>query len=292
MDRAFELAFEELGIDDAADVVRGHQALELARAIQDGQLRRVAERQVRDRILDGRAQLRRLVVDELARKVCGRRRSPSVAAGVELGLELLRRVDDGAAAADGRARGRGHARLHAVARVDGGAEAARVDAGGLARHLDEHRVEALAHLGVAVGERDRAVLLDGERGAADVGHAVADADVLDAAGEPDRLALGARGVVVRLDLVERRFAARPRAASGPSRTCCLRRARCAGASPRRRCRASRRACRRSSRRRSPTGWRRSRASRRTADCSCRRRRLRCRRWRRRRRRWRGRTRAR
>ena len=50
-----------------------------------------------------------------------------------------------------------------------------------------------------------AVLADGERGAADVGHAVADADVLDAAGEPDRLALGARGVVERLDLVERRF---------------------------------------------------------------------------------------
>ena len=139
------------------DVVRGDQALELAGAIEDGELRRVAERQVRDRILDRRAELRGLVVDELAEK-CATAQFGQVAAGVELGLELLRGVDDGAAAADGRARGGGHARLHAVARVDGGAEAARIDAGHLARHLDEHRVQALAHLGIAVGERDRAVL--------------------------------------------------------------------------------------------------------------------------------------
>ena len=201
MDRALELAFEQRRVDHAAHVVRGHQRLESSLLVQDRQLRRVAERQVRDRVLDRRAELRGLVVDELAEVGLAHQLLQRLRR--QLGLELLGREHHRASAAHRRARCGGHARLHLVVGVDGGAEAARVDAGHLRGHLDQHGVQALAHLGVAVGQRDRAVLLDGERGATDVRHAVADAHVLDPARQPDRLALRARLVVARLDQRER-----------------------------------------------------------------------------------------
>ena len=73
------------------------------------------------------------------------------------------------------------------------------DGGGQARDLDrelhEDGQQALAHLGVAVVEGDGPVPLHDETALAPLGDAVADAAVLEAAGDPDRLP-GAAGAVV------------------------------------------------------------------------------------------------
>ncbi len=117
--------------------------------------------------------------------------SSSRLSAVQRRAQLLRSVDHGAPAEHGGA-GRGRlARLELAVGVDGDADPVGRQAELLAGDLLQDRVDALAHLGPGVEEGDRAVRLDAQHGAAVLGHAVADAGVLDAAGDPREA--GARG---------------------------------------------------------------------------------------------------
>ena len=60
----------------------------------------------------------------------------------------------------------------------------RVEAGLLRHHLPQDGVQPLPHLGVAGEHQQAPVRLHPDRHPADVVHAVADAGVLDAAGDP------------------------------------------------------------------------------------------------------------
>src|SRR3972149_4923847 len=110
------------------------------------------------------------------------------------------------AAAPPGERGAGAGRLAAaegVGRVHLGMEDRGRKAGRLDRELDEDGEQALAHLGVAVVERDRGVVFNDQAALAPLGGAVADPAVLDPAGDPHRPTRALRLVVGGLDRLQR-----------------------------------------------------------------------------------------
>ncbi len=179
---ALDLAFHECRVDRPADVVGGDHLRQPALVVDDRDLRRPGVREVCHRLVDLRPELRRPVDDEL---------SPVLLPGelcdlpvAESSLQLLRGIDHGPAAEHGRARGGRLARLEVAVRIHGDAHALGWEAELLAGDLLQDRVHALPHLRPGVVERHRAVGLGSQHGAAVLDHAVADAGVLDAAGDP------------------------------------------------------------------------------------------------------------
>ena len=153
---AFDLARALQWVDRPADVVRSDDALDAPVVVEDDHLGRVAEGEVRDRLVARRARRDREVADVLAEELP----SFEVREAVLLeGLgELLRRRA-------GR-RPRQAVALEAVVMphsTSGSAERAHADTPGLEAglvtdDLARDRVHALAHLGEAGERLDRAVL--------------------------------------------------------------------------------------------------------------------------------------
>ena len=113
------------------------------------------------------------------------------------------RLADRAGGHQRAARSGGLAEAELAGGVDDHLDAVRVDAELLRRHLQRDGVHALAHLGPAVAHLDRRRrCVEAHDGPAHLAEAVAEAGVLEPEAEPDRLAGGARRVVVRLDRVE------------------------------------------------------------------------------------------
>ena len=182
MHRALDLAFDERRVDRPAHVVGGDHLRQPALVVDDRDLGRPGIRQMRDRLVDPGPELRRPVDDEIAAELlAGKLLELPVA---ESRLQLLRGVDHRPAAEHGRARRGRLARLEVAVRIDRDAHALGSEAELLAGDLLQDRVHALPHLRPRVEEADRAVCLDPQHGAAVLGHAVADAGVLDAAGDP------------------------------------------------------------------------------------------------------------
>ncbi len=143
------------------------------------------------------------VVHDLVRGVDAAGEFGEASAGVEVGPQLPGRARDGSSAEEGGPRAGRLAAAQSERRVhlrveDGGREPRDLD-----RELHQHRQQPLAHLRVAVVERDRAVRLHDEPALAPLGDAVADAAVLEPAGDPDRLPRATGAVVRVLHRVER-----------------------------------------------------------------------------------------
>src|SRR5262249_54094135 len=187
---ALDLALAQLRVDGPADVVGGEDTLDLARRpIDDDELRGVPEGGVDGGVLDAR----------LAEVVGPVDAVLALVVDADLAAAGARRVAGRlhGAGAHQRASGTGGlARAQLARRIDDDAHPARIELQLLHRHLQGHRVPALAHLRPAVAHFDGAIDLEAHDGASDLLEPVAEPGVLEPEPEADGLAGGASGLIV------------------------------------------------------------------------------------------------
>ena len=193
---ALDLALDEERVDRAADVVRSDHFREPAVLVEDRDLRAPPVGEVGHRLVG--VVRRRPVDEEVAEELLPRQvleRMP-----VQRGLQLSRRVDHRVASEDRRTGRRRQARVQLARGVDGDVHALRGQPQLLAGDLLQDGVDALPHLRPGVEERHGAVRLRPQDRAPVLRDAVADARVLDAAGDP-----GVPGAAVRVANGEERL---------------------------------------------------------------------------------------
>ncbi len=189
VDAALDLSLAQLGVDGPAHVVHRHHPLDgPGGPVHHDHLGRVAEGRVDDRVLEALGQRVGPVHPVLPHVV-----DPDPAAALE---GRPAGVFDRARPHQGPPAPRGLAETQLPSGVDQDPHDRRGDAELLDRHLQRHRMDALAHLGPAVAHLDGAVGLETHHRLGHLLEPVAQARVLEAEPQPDRLGrIGDRGLI-------------------------------------------------------------------------------------------------
>ncbi len=189
-------------VDRAPHIVGGDHPLDVTGfPIDDDELRRVAECGMDHGMLGSRLDRTRPVDAVFAQVVDADAAiiSPRGSAGIGNGARAHQR-----AARPGRLTG-----AELTRRVDDHPDARRVDTELFDRNLRGHGMHALTHFGPAVPDFHGSIGLETHDRTHDLEESISEPRVLQAQAEPDRAALGDRGVVRRLQ----RFQAAPRAST-------------------------------------------------------------------------------